>query len=264
MWIKDFNWAQEVPNVRYSVQQKNEFIQYGAESYHQGTIGHKGKEVPPKGLNFVFTSQHVANPNTNVVPESGRTHDNHIPLSSAAVNRSCSMLQEMQEIVPGLYLGPFTAATKPQFTTLLETGITHIVFVCYDKEASVIKPNFPDDFKYIIINIPESVPSNLIPVFIQVKNFIDACFKNGGKVLIHGNTGTGLSATLVTAYIMETKSISYIEALVIVQKKRHCVGPSEYFIQQLKEYEPIYKAVKSHLSGHSSRIAARINGKVMN
>ncbi|GIY98764.1 hypothetical protein CEXT_759181 [Caerostris extrusa] len=157
------------------------------------------------------------------------------------------MLQEMQEIVPGLYLGPFTAATKPQFTTLLETGITHIVFVCYDKEASVIKPNFPDDFKYIIINIPESVPPNLFLCLfssnntkLNEQNFLS-------KVLIHGNTGTGLSATLVTAYIMETKSISYIEALVIVQK-RHCVGPSEYFIQQLKEYEPIYKAVKSHLS----------------
>ncbi|GBM05021.1 Serine/threonine/tyrosine-interacting protein B [Araneus ventricosus] len=57
------------------------------------------------------------------------------------------MRREMQEIIPGLYLGPLSAATKPKLNTLLEAGITHIVCVRHEKEASFIKPNFPENFK---------------------------------------------------------------------------------------------------------------------
>ncbi|KAF8786797.1 Serine/threonine/tyrosine-interacting protein like [Argiope bruennichi] len=168
------------------------------------------------------------------------------------------MRREMQEIIPGLYLGPLSSATKPKLNSLLETGITHIVCVRHEKEASFIKPNFPESFKYIVINISEPETSNLIPLFSQVKAFIDNCLKNGGKVLVHGNTGNSMSASLVIAYIMETKSMTLKDALLVVQKKRQCIGPSESFLQQLKEYEPIYKAMQTHLNGHTSKVTGKL------
>ncbi|KAG8187232.1 hypothetical protein JTE90_020661 [Oedothorax gibbosus] len=166
--------------------------------------------------------------------------------------------QEMQEIIPGLFLGPFSAASKANLGALLKAGITHIVCVRQEVEASFIHPTFPDKFKYIVINLGDSLTSNIIPILPQVKCFIDNCFKLGGKVLVHGNSGISRSATLVIAYVMETKVLPYKDAFLLVQNKRNCINPSDVFMQQLKEYEPIYKALRTHLSGHSSKVTDRI------
>ena len=56
-------------------------------------------------------------------------------------------LYGMQEVVRGLYLGPYSAASRSKLQTLLDCGITHIVCVRQNIEAHFIKPNFPDKFK---------------------------------------------------------------------------------------------------------------------
>ncbi|GBM58054.1 hypothetical protein AVEN_246888-1 [Araneus ventricosus] len=48
------------------------------------------------------------------------------------------------------------------------------------------------------------------------------------------------------------------DALLTVQRKRQCIGLSECFMQQLKEYEPIYKAVQTHLNGHTSKVTGKL------
>lgn len=53
----------------------------------------------------------------------------------------------MQEIVPGLYLGPYSVATKSKLDVLLHNGITHVVCVRQDIEAHLIRPHFEDRFK---------------------------------------------------------------------------------------------------------------------
>ena len=58
-----------------------------------------------------------------------------------------------QEVVPGLYLGPYSAAIRSKLECLLEHGITHIVCVRHHTEANFIKPNFPDKFQYIILKL---------------------------------------------------------------------------------------------------------------
>lgn len=58
-----------------------------------------------------------------------------------------TMRRCMQEIVPGVFLGPYSAAQKTKLDILLENGVTHIVCVRQDVEAHLIKPNFPDHIK---------------------------------------------------------------------------------------------------------------------
>ena len=53
----------------------------------------------------------------------------------------------MQEILPGLHLGPYAAAKKTQLDFLKGHGITHIVCVRQDNEKNIIKPNFEQHFK---------------------------------------------------------------------------------------------------------------------
>ncbi|XP_063880050.1 serine/threonine/tyrosine-interacting protein-like isoform X4 [Scylla paramamosain] len=57
------------------------------------------------------------------------------------------MRREMQEILPGLYLGPYSAATKSRFNTLLDHGITHIICIRQSIESHMVRANFPDKIK---------------------------------------------------------------------------------------------------------------------
>lgn len=150
--------------------------------------------------------------------------------------------REMQEILPGVYLGPYAAAMKSKLQSLQADGITHIVCIRQDVEAHLIKPNFPDHFNYLVLEVADSMTENIIRHFPKVKEFIDGCLEHGGRVLVHGNAGMSRSAALVIAYVMETYGINYRDALKHVQQRRFCISPNESFANQLTEYEPILKA----------------------
>ncbi|XP_076048617.1 serine/threonine/tyrosine-interacting protein-like [Oratosquilla oratoria] len=171
------------------------------------------------------------------------------------------MRRDMQEILSGLYLGPYNVATKSRFKTLLDHGITHIICIRQSIEAHVIRPNFPDKFKYLVIDMADSWTQNLISHLPACRNFIDECLETGGKVLIHGNLGISRSAAVVLGYIMEKKSMTFKEAFEYVQIRRYCINPNDGFKQQLLEYEMIYKAQRTLLNGQSSKEKGKLKRK---
>ncbi|CAH1793255.1 unnamed protein product [Owenia fusiformis] len=164
-----------------------------------------------------------------------------------------AMRRDMQEMVPGLYLGPYAAAMKSKLAVLQGYGITHIVCIRHTLESHFIKPNFQDYFRYLVLDVADTVTENIIRILPKVRDFIEECFAKKGKVLIHGNAGISRSATLVIAYIMEQYGLSYMDAFSYVQQRRFCINPNQGFAQQLREYEPIYKANLSLRNGHSSQ-----------
>lgn len=155
-----------------------------------------------------------------------------------------TMRRHMQEVVPGVFLGPYSAASRSNLQSLLDHGITHIICIRQAIEANFIKPNFPHKFKYLVLDIADTMTENIIQHFKKVKIFIDESLSLNGRVLVHGNAGISRSAALVLAYIMETYELSQAQAYIIVQQRRFCINPNEGFIIQLREYEPIYKAEK--------------------
>ncbi|CAI9730405.1 threonine tyrosine-interacting A-like [Octopus vulgaris] len=168
------------------------------------------------------------------------------------VDWSYSMRREMQEIVPGLFLGPYAAAMKNKYETLKKHGITHIVCIRQDVEARFIRPNFLQHFVYLLLNIADKPTENIIQHFKKVKDFLDDCFRQGGRALVHGNAGISRSAAMVIAFIMERYSLSYRQASSHVQLRRFCINPNEGFVRQLMEFEPIYRARMSQMNGQRS------------
>ncbi|KAI8481073.1 hypothetical protein Bbelb_412390 [Branchiostoma belcheri] len=138
---------------------------------------------------------------------------------------SYTMRRNMQEILPNVFLGPYSVATKRNLSNLLELGITHVVCVRDTLEAKIIKPNFSDHFRYLVLDVADKTTENIIQHFPKVKEFMDQCLQTGGKVLVHGNGG-----------------ISRRDAFHHVQQRRFCIQPNEGFANQLMEYEPIYMA----------------------
>ncbi|KAL3266695.1 hypothetical protein HHI36_010857 [Cryptolaemus montrouzieri] len=177
---------------------------------------------------------------------------NNIPLYPSFSGWNYAMRRSMQEIIPGLYLGPYSAAQKQCQKHLIEAGITHIICVRQDIEAHFIRPQFTDTFTYLTLDIADNVTENIIRFFPLVKRFIDDALMKNFKVLVHGNTGTSRSATLVLAYIMEKFGLSSLEAYRYVKEKRGCINPNDGFVAQLTEYEPIYRARQTLERGETS------------
>ncbi|CAH2003431.1 unnamed protein product [Acanthoscelides obtectus] len=112
----------------------------------------------------------------------------------------------MHEIIPGVYLGSYTAAQR---NSLLENGINYIICVRQEYEAHFIKPQVSEPaFTYLTLDIQDNVTENIIRFFPKVRQFIDDALSHNCKVLVHGNNGNSRSATLVLAYLMEKYGLS--------------------------------------------------------
>lgn len=134
------------------------------------------------------------------------------------------------EIIPHLFLGSIGSASN--LKQLQNFKITHIL-CC----ASGIKNFFPNDFKYLNLDILDSEKVNIRQYFEQTNKFIDDAIKNNGSVLVHCHAGISRSSTILMAYIMNSQKMSVDKVLDLLKSKRDKVNPNAGFIEQLREYE---------------------------
>ena len=134
------------------------------------------------------------------------------------------------EIIPHLFLGSIGSASN--LKQLQNFKITHIV-CC----ASGIKNFFPDDFKYINLNLLDSEKEDIKQYFKESFDFIDEAIKNGGNVLVHCHAGVSRSSTILISYIMKSKKMKLNEVLDLLKTKREKVSPNAGFLRQLSDYE---------------------------
>ena len=93
-------------------------------------------------------------------------------------------------------------------------------------------------YKFIpCLDVPET---NLLPIIKESNNFIEDCFSNKGKILIHCNAGVSRSSSIVIAYLMKREHLNYKTAYNYVKLKRNCIAPNNGFIEQLKKLENIF------------------------
>ncbi|KAJ9575752.1 hypothetical protein L9F63_007398 [Diploptera punctata] len=133
---------------------------------------------------------------------------------------------KIAEIEPGLLLGSQDVVYdcdlmhSHHITHVLSLGIkpivldVNIVYKCVD-----------------LLDVPES---NLLDCLDECFYFIDNALNSGGRVYVHCNAGVSRSPSVVIAYLMKTKTVSYEQAFLQVKQKRHVINPNPGFIQQLK------------------------------
>ncbi|KAJ3491103.1 hypothetical protein NLI96_g949 [Meripilus lineatus] len=150
------------------------------------------------------------------------------------------MRRQCQEILPNLFLGPLQASKSLE--ALKSLGITHILCIRDAKEAFSVRPRFPEQFRYMVLDVEDNEEQNLIRLFPRAKEFIDNALARGGRALVHCNGGISLSPAFVVMYVMQYYRLSWEDALHLVQNRRYCISPNGGFLTQIKEYESIYKA----------------------
>ncbi|KAI9189808.1 hypothetical protein H9P43_001241 [Blastocladiella emersonii ATCC 22665] len=195
-----------------------------------------------------------------------------------------ALRRRAQEIVPGLFLGPYTVARRAEVLHAL--GITHIAIFRSRFEATAqLHPQLPG-FEYLILEVEESLSQNVITKFPAFRDFMEQAQHaraqsladldanphlrpaatpellatmqawsmhsapvTRGNVLACCLDGVSRAPTFAIAYIMETFKLSFSNAVGYVQSRRFCIFPADGFRAQLLEYEPILLARQQTVPG---------------
>lgn len=137
---------------------------------------------------------------------------------------------DMSEIIDNLYLGSWSAAKD--IIRLKARGITHILTV----NNSPLPKSVSEQFKYKFVHGFDLEFTDLLTYFEGCIKFIDEGIRYG-SVLVHCLMGCSRSATMVIAYMMKRREMSFGEAFGFVRKSRPIVHPNEGFKNQLLLYE---------------------------
>ena len=117
-----------------------------------------------------------------------------------------------------------------QNAKLLEKNkITHVLNLVGD-----YCPNIHKD-KYIYKNffIRDSKSENIECLFYEIFEFIENCFSQNGKLVVHCIQGVSRSITVVVAFLIFKLRISFNDAFELVKLKRGVASPNIGFIAQL-------------------------------
>eukprot|EP01130_Rhizamoeba_saxonica_P015064 TRINITY_DN6689_c0_g1_i1.p1 TRINITY_DN6689_c0_g1~~TRINITY_DN6689_c0_g1_i1.p1 ORF type:complete len:291 (+),score=69.35 TRINITY_DN6689_c0_g1_i1:60-932(+) len=135
------------------------------------------------------------------------------------------------DIIPdyNLYLGSQDAAAN--FDGLKEKSITHILNV-----ATGIPNKFPHEFQYLDVPFYDTDTEDISTGFEKCFDFIDAARDDGG-VLVHCNQGVSRSTTIVLAYMMSRRGLTYDESYNIAKSVKSDICPNPGFVETLKQFE---------------------------
>ncbi|OQR74070.1 dual specificity protein phosphatase 19-like [Tropilaelaps mercedesae] len=137
---------------------------------------------------------------------------------------------QMALVAPGLYVGSQDVAAEKEI--LKSKNVLHIV-----NAASGIGNHFPEDFRYMKLNILDLPEQDIKSVFESCFAFIDEALAAGGSTFVHCNAGVSRSSTICIAYLISRQRMRLNRALNKVRSERPIVRPNDGFMRQLREFE---------------------------
>lgn len=147
----------------------------------------------------------------------------------------------LQMVLPNIYMGSAVAAEN--LDLLQSVGVSHVLAIGWNLSA-----NFPDKFKYLLINKIEDRPGFLIlEQFPKCFQFMDECLgvENGkesesgsqSKLFVHCHKGLSRSATIIIGYEMYRHHKSLEQVLDEIRAHRSFIMPNIGFQAQMKKFE---------------------------
>jgi len=144
-----------------------------------------------------------------------------------------------------LYLGSMDSATD--YAELEKRNIKKVIAV-----LDFMEPKFPDKIPYLQIKLSDDYGWSIISAFDIAIQEIEKTLisKNDGEnsaVLVHCAAGISRSSTIVIAFLMRHKKISFMEAWTLTKSKRSIACPNGSFQEQLSLFEKLgCKVDQSH------------------
>ena len=136
----------------------------------------------------------------------------------------------MDLIVDSLYCGDALAARNKDL--LQSKQITHVLNV---SDYTVLQHTA--HFQYKVVPVQDFENVDIKRHFKECIQFIADAINTGGKVLVHCYAGLSRSVTVVAAYLMQTYSMRFDDALKLIRARRTCAEPNAGFMKQLRDFE---------------------------
>ena len=141
--------------------------------------------------------------------------------------------KHLSEIIPNfLYISSYNATKNLEL--LEKNKITHIINCAADFCENVYEQE--NKFTYLSFYLKDHVLENIECIFYECIKFIESVREKGGRVLVHCIQGISRSVSIVMAYIIFTKKLSYDKAFNLVQSKREISSPNFGFSIQLQNF----------------------------
>jgi protein-tyrosine phosphatase len=136
------------------------------------------------------------------------------------------------EITPHIYLG--CAQHAYSFQALKRHGVTHILNC-----ARECVPYFPDSFTYYNLPLRDEESQDIVSVLDGACEFMEACRKQNGRVLVHCFAGVSRSAAIVAGYLMRSMGIEFDEVVQMLTARRPIVDMNAGFRRQLESLRAV-------------------------
>lgn len=148
-------------------------------------------------------------------------------------------LQVAEIITSSLYLGS-QDVTQDQ-NLLREYCITHIISL----GVPVPLPSQLPNLEYSFLPVLDLPDENLESLLHRALPLIDKIVCRGGCVYVHCNAGVSRAPTVIIAYLMAHRGLTFTEASSLVKEKRPASQPNAGFELQLLEFEAKLNADKT-------------------
>jgi protein-tyrosine phosphatase len=96
-----------------------------------------------------------------------------------------------------------------------------------------MSPPFPTNFKYKVLSVGDAPSEDISKHFLSSIDFIKEAIASEGTVYVHCWQGMSRSATIVLAYVMKEKGLTFDQAYTLVQQARPMIRPNDGFVKQL-------------------------------
>jgi len=130
-----------------------------------------------------------------------------------------------------LYLGSLAAVFDPP--ALREAHVSYIVQVL---DAPWNPLSEKEGFSCYKIPVMDDTAVDLLPHLEEACANIDKAMRSGKTVLVHCQQGVSRSASIVIAYLIHNRAMTYEQALELVKRKRACVKPNAGFVRTLQDW----------------------------
>jgi hypothetical protein len=149
----------------------------------------------------------------------------------------------VSRITPELFLGSRFGILDGE--TLLLDALQHKVMswsgcpltAIVNVASSDCQYAMPPECAYLPMPVKDHLDAPLLPLLDEAVDFIHAHVSAGGACFAHCMGGYSRSASVVIAYLMKHRALSYDDAHLVAIKGRPQVKPNDGFVKQLREFE---------------------------
>lgn len=165
-----------------------------------------------------------------------------------------------QQIVPGLWLGPFACSSSGELCSHSGTKTHVIIRAAQECNHLKLLPEHPPSTVFFEFQSHHGLEL-LMPIFLPACGVIRAALSAGDTVGLFCVSGLSRAPAVAAAYLIAHCGMSAVEAAQCVTVRRSCVHFSDSILRQLHEFELLQKSRLSIASSEGGAAAATASRK---